>query len=133
MIRRPPRSTRTDTLFPYTTLFRSVDQRLAQGIVDLGLPVGRIEEAGIADAAAGTAAAAFHAVALAGRHRHIQADPRADVLDQGAVGTQAGDRLPGAGQRGRDLAPAAALRPGPGAEARQHHALPHRQTAGREK
>src|SRR3546814_11612143 len=24
MIRRPPRSTRTDTLFPYTTLFRSV-------------------------------------------------------------------------------------------------------------
>src|SRR3546814_17791454 len=29
MIRRPPRSTRTDTLFPYTTLFRSHrDQRL---------------------------------------------------------------------------------------------------------
>src|SRR3546814_2171882 len=25
MIRRPPRSTRTDTLFPYTTLFRSYD------------------------------------------------------------------------------------------------------------
>src|SRR3546814_5691554 len=25
MTRRPPRSTRTDTLFPYTTLFRSVD------------------------------------------------------------------------------------------------------------
>src|SRR3546814_4760112 len=25
MIRRPPRSTRTDTLFPYTTLFRSHD------------------------------------------------------------------------------------------------------------
>src|SRR3546814_11325180 len=25
MIRRPPRSTRTDTLFPYTTLFRSED------------------------------------------------------------------------------------------------------------
>src|SRR3546814_12356133 len=28
MIRRPPRSTRTDTLFPYTTLFRSVDRRI---------------------------------------------------------------------------------------------------------
>src|SRR3546814_7759901 len=27
MIRRPPRSTRTDTLFPYTTLFRSIGQR----------------------------------------------------------------------------------------------------------
>src|SRR3546814_20281793 len=26
MIRRPPRSTRTDTLFPYTTLFRSGDR-----------------------------------------------------------------------------------------------------------
>src|SRR3546814_17651701 len=26
MIRRPPRSTRTDTLFPYTTLFRSPEQ-----------------------------------------------------------------------------------------------------------
>src|SRR3546814_5755658 len=29
MIRRPPRSTRTDTLFPYTTLFRSAEQRAA--------------------------------------------------------------------------------------------------------
>src|SRR3546814_9511284 len=28
MIRRPPRSTRTDTLFPYTTLFRSARQPL---------------------------------------------------------------------------------------------------------
>src|SRR3546814_1585230 len=28
MIRRPPRSTRTDTLFPYTTLFRSVRRRI---------------------------------------------------------------------------------------------------------
>src|SRR3546814_19512650 len=27
MIRRPPRSTRTDTLFPYTTLFRSYDSK----------------------------------------------------------------------------------------------------------
>src|SRR3546814_9248969 len=31
MIRRPPRSTRTDTLFPYTTLFRSTAQ---EDIVD---------------------------------------------------------------------------------------------------
>src|SRR3546814_8912036 len=30
MIRRPPRSTRTDTLFPYTTLFRSPQQVAAQ-------------------------------------------------------------------------------------------------------
>src|SRR3546814_2916840 len=32
MIRRPPRSTRTDTLFPYTTLFRSI---LGKGRVDI--------------------------------------------------------------------------------------------------
>src|SRR3546814_4980299 len=31
MIRRPPRSTRTDTLFPYTTLFRS--HRWLEGLV----------------------------------------------------------------------------------------------------
>src|SRR3546814_5177892 len=30
MIRRPPRSTRTDTLFPYTTLFRSFGSPLGQ-------------------------------------------------------------------------------------------------------
>src|SRR3546814_11409328 len=28
MIRRPPRSTRTDTLFPYTTLFRSIARKV---------------------------------------------------------------------------------------------------------
>src|SRR3546814_18598529 len=31
MIRRPPRSTRTDTLFPYTTLFRSQGHAEAEG------------------------------------------------------------------------------------------------------
>src|SRR3546814_9754457 len=31
MIRRPPRATRTDTLFPYTTLFRSDDDRAGGG------------------------------------------------------------------------------------------------------
>src|SRR3546814_1490749 len=46
MIRRPPRSTRTDTLFPYTTLFRSDSglqisgdggPQLAAGLCKLGL------------------------------------------------------------------------------------------------
>src|SRR3546814_2615628 len=32
MIRRPPRSTRTDTLFPYTTLFRSSEQSFRRAI-----------------------------------------------------------------------------------------------------
>src|SRR3546814_1947149 len=37
MIRRPPRSTRTDTLFPYSTLFRSDDEAILvapQGVAD---------------------------------------------------------------------------------------------------
>src|SRR3546814_9214222 len=34
MLRRPPRSTRTDTLFPYTTLFRSIcEETGARGLV----------------------------------------------------------------------------------------------------
>src|SRR3546814_4365649 len=60
MIRRPPRSTRTDTLFPYTTLFRStlgfcggidlvVDVGDVADIDDLGIglpqqPVERVED-----------------------------------------------------------------------------------------
>src|SRR3546814_4922925 len=51
MIRRPPRSTRTDTLFPYTTLFRSVaDRRHGQArvlVVEVGpagVVVGREDE-----------------------------------------------------------------------------------------
>src|SRR3546814_4385299 len=36
MIRRPPRSTRTDTLFPYTTLFRSVADAIAEHYAPLG-------------------------------------------------------------------------------------------------
>src|SRR3546814_7086513 len=47
MIRRPPRSTRTDTLFPYTTLFRSAGARF---VMALGMAFwcpyeGRIPEA----------------------------------------------------------------------------------------
>src|SRR3546814_13683443 len=52
MIRRPPRSTRTDTLFPYTTLFRSrgeavgddeagaVDPQRVHGLLDQHLGAG---------------------------------------------------------------------------------------------
>src|SRR3546814_2284149 len=44
MIRRPPRSTRTDTLFPYTTLFRSVVVRLPDKLIlhrGVGVPGNR--------------------------------------------------------------------------------------------
>src|SRR3546814_11350866 len=52
MIRRPPRSTRTDTLFPYTTLFRSqavevvLQLRVAHLPVDRGAPVAAVALAG---------------------------------------------------------------------------------------
>src|SRR3546814_14255506 len=36
MIRRPPRSTRTDTLFPDTTLFRSLSEHLQDALWKLG-------------------------------------------------------------------------------------------------
>src|SRR3546814_4827561 len=47
MIRRPPRSTRTDTLFPYTTLFRS---RVANSLQSIGCTL-RCSAASIAIAA----------------------------------------------------------------------------------
>src|SRR3546814_15537650 len=46
MLRRPPRSTRTDTLFPYTTLFlsdRDADGRVA-AVAELGLPKFRAKQ-----------------------------------------------------------------------------------------
>src|SRR3546814_8927269 len=43
MIRRPPRSTRTDTLFPSPTLFRSVDPASAPG-ADLGHRLAHLGE-----------------------------------------------------------------------------------------
>src|SRR3546814_15110836 len=46
MIRRPPRSTRTDTLFPYTTLFRSHRQQLGADRVGRGLDRARPGEIG---------------------------------------------------------------------------------------
>src|SRR3546814_6300382 len=47
MIRRPPRSTRTDTLFPYTTLFRSHrEERFVEATEQGHRPFG---EAGILD------------------------------------------------------------------------------------
>src|SRR3546814_822592 len=73
MIRRPPRSTRTDTLFPYTTLFRSLDElvprvgdahlALLPRLLAEGLPhhVGEINHADLA----------AHAGYLEGRGRFL--------------------------------------------------------------
>src|SRR3546814_15483682 len=46
MIRRPPRSTRTDTLFPYTTLFRSDDVRVREAARGFGFAEEALLHAG---------------------------------------------------------------------------------------
>src|SRR3546814_13891377 len=46
MIRRPPRSTRTDTLFPYTALFRSTEAIILALAVRDGRESGRDEDIG---------------------------------------------------------------------------------------
>src|SRR3546814_14483293 len=58
MIRRPPRSTRTDTLFPYTTLFRSpppvqIDQGLHERQAEPGARIFRLVRVGGVDLAEG--------------------------------------------------------------------------------
>src|SRR3546814_2321550 len=45
MIRRPPRSTRTDTLFPYTTLFRSAQADVAKREWDAEHPLSGLKKA----------------------------------------------------------------------------------------
>src|SRR3546814_20455780 len=80
MIRRPPRSTRTDTLFPYTTLFRS-----QQG--------GRIGLGGFGSsarpAAPGSRRPARHAAARGALPRPPSLR-RARALDRGAPGDRVG-------------------------------------------
>src|SRR3546814_15586457 len=49
MIRRPPRSTRTDTLFPYTTLFRSHQRVTTADALQLVDRLGGNDRAGRAD------------------------------------------------------------------------------------
>src|SRR3546814_7550486 len=69
MIRRPPRSTRTDTLFPYTTLFRSpdtgIDARTASGRLQLFLGIALVAS-GIAGLAAAIGSSSVPLMLLGG-------------------------------------------------------------------
>src|SRR3546814_15009344 len=85
MIRRPPRSTRTDTLFPYTTLVRSL-RRPQRGVAGGGAACGRSLRLG--------------------RHRH---PPRPG----GAVAAPGGRRHPAARPGPLRRPPAAPARPPP--------------------
>src|SRR3546814_13027835 len=73
MIRRPPRSTRTDTLFPYTTLFRS------KGRIDQIISVARARDAGIGiEAGEDRVAIVVRRLRHAGRQRVV-----AGIIDPG--------------------------------------------------
>src|SRR3546814_9204240 len=90
MIRRPPRSTRTDTLFPYTTLFRSEDPVVGRGLGglvlvgdDVGFDAERqgADRAGEAVRGLGEAADVRHfesPVALGRAHRGLDGDRKAE-------------------------------------------------------
>src|SRR3546814_19097355 len=91
MIPRPPRSTRTDTLFPYTTLFRSLAVRGAEE--EIGGAILRESEA--ADRGA-VGRAQFDPDAIVERHR-IGTGARAFLC----VIEQAGLAEPGRDRRGR--------------------------------
>src|SRR3546814_14860630 len=74
MIRRPPRSTRTDTLFPYTTLFRSTCPRRTS---PSSRRAWRRRESGaasfgLADGKGGGVTIQRHTVSLAARTQAIQ-------------------------------------------------------------
>src|SRR3546814_12788857 len=109
MIRRPPRSTRTDTLFPYTTLFRSIERRhhragLFAGGADDD-PVGALEildrctlaqEFGVGDdielgIGGGVANDSFDIVASAHRDRRLGDDRRIALERAGrSIGRESG-------------------------------------------
>src|SRR3546814_2630830 len=80
MIRRPPRSTRTDTLFPYTSLFRSrAQRRCRRGRVELPRKASRElhrqrrERLSLVRRVRGCAALRLSAFAAIGAEEHIKA------------------------------------------------------------
>src|SRR3546814_18958070 len=71
MIRRPPKSTRTDTLFPYTTLFRSVVAAILNRRGSLGPAPGKRSRGEL------VLEALDHADALTAAEALAEQDPRA--------------------------------------------------------
>src|SRR3546814_12467546 len=103
MIRRPPRSTRTDTLFPYTTLFRSDDpgDELADDDIGVGVSAARggdhRRHLGIGERGAGA--------------DHAGDEEGEDYRRPGLVGAEA-DQREDAGADDRDHAERDQMRPG---------------------
>src|SRR3546814_6357989 len=103
MIRRPPRSTRTDTLFPYTTLFRSLDEGAIDGIeaalrrqaddplADVDQPVHPV--ARLAEGGAGAGDLAVHRLQGGDEAAALLVDARRALGDRRGVFLDAADRL----------------------------------------
>src|SRR3546814_9115375 len=86
MIRRPPRSTRTDTLFPYTTLFRSIQS--VSKVFTLALALRRVGSSlwdGVGREPSGSA---FNSIVQLESEQGI---PRNPLINAGALATT--DRL----------------------------------------
>src|SRR3546814_5452217 len=100
MIRRPPRSTRTDTLFPYTTLFRSVAALIEQKAVGLEL-------VGLAAVRGARQKAQCAVVAEQPRwHAVVETDiagPLRGVLERRGVGDIHAEGIDEAGELGVDI------------------------------
>src|SRR3546814_13080901 len=90
MIRRPPRSTRTDTLFPYTTLFRSILRRAPRRAHAEARGAGFLRLPGLRQ----------HVV---GAHQLLRLDPGVVALRLRAVGAVLGAAAGLDRQQGADL------------------------------
>src|SRR3546814_1034194 len=102
MIRRPPRSTRTDTLFPYTTLFRSdlqdgelVGWKHALIAVDESVPPDPAFEAAVTDALTGEREAMAEVVGRTdvALHRYAMLSSPMDDLLLEAIAEVAGTQI----------------------------------------
>ena len=81
-----------------------VDQRLADRLVGLALPVLRLEDVAVGGALAAAGAARFHAAAVGADHADVQPHQRPHVGGAPAAGADDLDDLPRGRQRDRDLA-----------------------------
>src|SRR3546814_17320228 len=119
MLRRPPTSTRTDTLFPYTTLFRSPQRDIVIGVA--GQRSGVLAEAELARDLARGAVHQLHHAARAGVADRLPVElaflPR-DRVDEGPVGFVARGDADGREARHLDRVEAVRLR-----AAADHHEI----------
>src|SRR3546814_18334848 len=105
MSRRPPRSTRTDTLFPYTTLFRS-----AEHDVDQGRHVQEQHQPPVEESIDAAPSPHGQADRGADQHGEYEADrdareSDAGMMNEGAVGEVAAEHRGDRGRRGQEPRP----------------------------